>query len=86
MVSRGWPAITVHTPPNPPLKKYLMGLTLSDMIIVQLEVCQQKYWRNSSKNQWASQGSKYTGNWPLTYQDHKFHWSVVTFFTVFYVT
>ena len=34
MVSRGWPAITVHTPPNPPLKKYLIGLTVSDMIIV----------------------------------------------------
>lgn len=32
IVSNGWPATTVQTPPKPPDRKYLMGLVLfSDM-------------------------------------------------------
>lgn len=63
MVSRGWPATTVHTPPNPPLKKYLMGLTLSDMIaVLQLITRNIKYWirnDNSKTHPTSHEGSKY---------------------------
>lgn len=31
IVSRGWPATTVHIPPKPPERKYLIGLLFSDI-------------------------------------------------------
>lgn len=71
IVSSGWPAITVQIPPNPPDRKYLIGLVLSD--IVTFSSCFSCFFflKYETINKFARNNEM--RNWPLVLRS-KWHW------------